>query len=39
MSNKVAQSYALTTKILVGCDKVTVCIKKMLFWNRLKCGL
>jgi hypothetical protein len=27
----VAQNYALTTKTLVGCDRITARIKKMLF--------
>ena len=31
MSGGMAQNYALTTKGLVGCDKITVCMEKMLF--------
>jgi len=33
-----AQNYALMTKVLVGCDKITVRIEKMLL-KRLKCSL
>ena len=39
MSNEVAQNYALTAKTLVKCDKITVRIKKTLFFKRLKCSL
>jgi hypothetical protein len=38
MSNGMAQNYALMTKVLVGCDKITVCIEKTLL-KRLKCSL
>jgi hypothetical protein len=31
MSGGMAQNYALTTKGLVGCDKITVCMEKTLF--------
>ena len=31
MSGGMAQNYALMTKVLVGCDKVMVCMEKTLF--------
>jgi hypothetical protein len=31
MSGGMAQNYALMTKVLVGCDKIMVCIEKLVF--------